>query len=281
MEADTAIDTAIDFGGKVAVALLVLGGGYLLAAVARRLSHRLLEQPAVARALGPSMVRLLGTVVFYILFALAVGLALIALGVPERYVGTIAVLLIALFVIALQQSLANLAATVTFLLFQPFRRGELVETMGYMGTVQEILLFNSVILLPDHRRVTLPNGRIQESGVANYSRQGRVVATFGLTVAYGEDLSRVKTIVADLAAGDRRILDGRAIVVVVDELAENGVRLLVFPTVRPDDFRDVRSDLQARIKARFDAEGIRFAIPPREVRLSNTSVSTETDGSSP
>ena len=281
METDVAIDSALNFGGDVVTAAMVLAGGYVAAAVARRLSHRVLQQPAVARALGPSMVRLLGTVVFYILFAIAVGIALIAIGVPERYVGAVAVLVIALLALSLQQSLANLAATVTFLLFQPVRRGELVETMGYMGTVQEILLFNSVILLPDHRRVTLPNGRIQESGVANYSRQGRVVATFGLTVTYGEDLSRVKTIVADLAAGDRRILDGRAIVVVVDELAENGVRLLVFPTVRPDDFRDVRSDLQERIKARFDAEGIRFAIPPREVRLSNTSVSTETDGSSP
>lgn len=271
MEADVAIDSALNFGGDVVTAALVLAGGYVAAAVARRLSHRVLQQPAVARALGPSMVRLLGTVVFYILFAIAVGIALIAIGVPERYVGAVAVLVIALLALSLQQSLANLAATVTFLLFQPVRRGELVETMGFMGTVQEILLFNTVILLPDHRLVTLSNGRIQESGIVNYSRQGRVMPTFSLTVGYGEDLTRVRDVIAEVAGADHRVLRDEPIVVAVDELGEIGVRLLVFAVVAPQDFWEVRSDLQERIKARFDAEGIRFAVPPRDVRLANAS----------
>jgi small-conductance mechanosensitive channel len=33
----------------------------------------------------------------------------------------------------LQQSVADPAAAVVFLVFQPFKRGELVETMGQMG----------------------------------------------------------------------------------------------------------------------------------------------------
>jgi small conductance mechanosensitive channel len=278
MDPDAAIDTALDVGGRLAAAVVVLVVGYIVAAVARRLSRRLLEQPAVARALGPSMVRLLGTVVFCILFAIAVGIALITIGVPERYVGTIALLIIALLALSLQQSLANLAATVTFLLFQPIRRGELVETMGFMGTVQEILLFNTVILLPDHRLVTLPNGKIQESGIVNYTRQRRVMPTFSLTVGYGEDLARVRTVIAEIVDADPRVLRDEPVVVAVDELGELGVRLIVFAAVAPHDFWNVRSDLQEQVKARFDAEGIRFAVPPRDIRLSPVESSRPADG---
>jgi small conductance mechanosensitive channel len=142
--------------------------------------------------------------------------------------------------------------------------------MGYMGTVQEILLFNTVLLLPNQRLVSLPNSKVQESGVVNYTRQGHIWSDFSLTVDYGEDLSRVREAITELAAKDNRILHHPPILVVVDELGENGVRLLVFPTVRPKDYWDVRNDLREQIKARFDAEGIRFALPQRDVHLATS-----------
>jgi small conductance mechanosensitive channel len=264
---DDAVDLALAIGARLGTAALVLVGGYVLAVAARRLARRLLGRPKVARALGPSMVRLLGSAAYYFLLALAVGVALVALGVSATVVVTVAVVLIALVGVALQQSLANFAATVIFLLFQPFRRGELVETMGQLGFVDEILLFNTVLRLPDQRLVSLPNSKVQESGVTNYSRMGQVRADFDLTVAYGEDLDRVRAVIAEIAANDARVLAEPPFEVVVDELGENGVRLLAMPTVAPEHFWAVRNDLRERVKARFDAEGIRFAVPPREVRL--------------
>jgi small conductance mechanosensitive channel len=198
--------------------------------------------------------------------------------VSATVVVTIVVVLIALLAVALQQPLANVAATRIFLTLQPFRRGELVETMGQMGIVQEILLVYSVLLLPDQRLVSLPNGRILESGVENYSRMGRVWSTFGLTVAYGEDLSRVREVIAEIAARDARVLTDPSCEVVVDELGEIGVRLLVFPTVRPDDYWAVRNDLREQIESRFDAEGIKFAVPPREVHLASATLPREVAG---
>jgi small conductance mechanosensitive channel len=76
--------------------------------------------------------------------------------VPSGAVLTVLALVVVVLVVALQQSAADLAATITFLLFQPFRRGELVLTMGHMGTVQEIPLFDTVLQLPDSRMVSLP-----------------------------------------------------------------------------------------------------------------------------
>jgi hypothetical protein len=149
-------------------------------------------------------------------------LSLIALGVPATFVSAITVLILVILAIALQQSVADLAASVAFLVFQPFKRGELVETMGQMREVHEILVFNTVLLLPDQRLVSLPNSKIQAIGVVNYTRMGRVRVTF--TVPYDEDLDRVR-------GGDRDCVERRPhpsfppFQVVTEDLAEIGVRL--------------------------------------------------------
>ncbi len=266
------IDVVVALGTRLGTAAAIVGCGYVLAIVARRLLQRLLNRPGISQALGPSMERMVPAAVQYLLLGIACALALIALGVPTVYVTTITIILVAVIAIAIQQSVTNLAATVVFLLFQPFRRGELVETMGYLGTVREILLFNSVLLLPDERLVSLPNSKIQESGVVNYSRMGRLRASFGLTVAYGERVERVRDLILEIAASDPRILDRPPCDVVVDELGASGVRILVLPTVRPGQYWAVRGELQERIADRFTAEGIRFAVTHWDVRVDSRAV---------
>lgn len=274
---DELIDGAFEFGGRLAVGLLILLAGTLLALLTRRLVRRLLGRPRIADTLGPSMVRLLSSAAYYLLLGVAVGIVLIALGLPGNYVIAIFVVLIALLALALRQSLANFAATVSFLLFQPFRRGELIETMGHMGTVQEILLLTTVLVLPDHRIVSLPNSKIHEDGIVNYSRQGRIWTPFTLTVPYSENIDRVRALIIEVAASDQRILPEPPFEVAVDELGEHGVRLPIMPTVAPDHYWQVRSELQANVKARFDQEGIRFAAPPRDIHLMPARTQTHHD----
>jgi small conductance mechanosensitive channel len=251
--------------GHLAAAAAVLVGGYLLARAAQAIVGRLLRRHETV--LGPSVVRLATRSVYYVLLVLTLALSLIALGVPATFVSAITVLILVVLAIALQQSVADLAATVVFLVFQPFKRGELVETMGQLGDVQEILLFNTVLLLPDRRLVSLPNSKIQASGVVNYTRMGQVRVDFTFTVAYAENLNRVRTVVTEIASRDTRILPSPPFQIVAEELTEIGVRLRVLPTVASDDYWTVRSELREQVKAGLEAEGIRFAIPPRDVTL--------------
>jgi len=236
----------VDAGAHGATAIIVLLIGFVLALALRALTRALLERANIARSLGPSMPSLLSGVVYALVLGLAVVAALIALGIPLAVVsGSVLIVAIALL-ITLRESFGNFAATMIFLVFQPFRRGDLIETMGHMGTVHELFLFNTVLLLPEERLVSLPNTKIQESGVVNYSRLGHVRADFTLTVDYGEDISRVRDVITELAAQDARILPEPPCAVFVTDLGENGVRLLVLPTVAPANYLAVRNELRER-----------------------------------
>lgn len=268
MEAmEEVVDSALNVGGRVVTALIILAVGYLIAVVVRRVGRRLLDRPPVRRVLGPSLVRLLSDGAYYVLLALTVGLGLIALGVSATFVSAVGLVLLALLALALHQSISNFAATVGFLMFQPFVRGDLISTMGQIGLVQEILPFSTVLLRPDDRLVSLPNSKIQDSGVENYTRLGRVLADVELSVGYGVDISRARLLITEIVAGDHRILADPPLVVAIVDLAAIGVNLLILAPVAPADYWAVRSDLRERIKARFDTEGIQFAVPPLDVRL--------------
>jgi small conductance mechanosensitive channel len=267
MTTDNFIGIILNIAANIGLAALVLLLGQLVARLLRRFVRRLLERPQVATALGPSIVRLLGEATYYIVFALAIGLSIVALGVPATYVVTGAAVLLVIFGVALQQSLANFAATVIFLLFQPFRRDELIETMGQIGTVKEILFFNTVLELGDKKVVSLPNSKIQDYGIVNYSRMQIIRADVVLTVTYDADIVHVREVLNDIAAADKRILADPAFGFIVDDLGDNGMRLSVRPWVATEDYWNVRNDLRETIKARFDAEGIAFALPQLDVHV--------------
>jgi small conductance mechanosensitive channel len=161
--------------------------------------------------------------------------------------------------VSLQQSLANVAATVIFLAFQPFRRGEVIETLGMVGTVQEIQLFNTVLHLGNQRMASLSNSEIQSGGVVNHTRRGIIRNEITFMVSYQTDLGRVRQIVQALLDQDARILRDPAPSITVLELGDTGVRLVVYCMSAPDDGVAVTSDLRTQIKTRFDVEGIPFA----------------------
>ena len=86
-------------------------------------------------------------------------------------------------------------------------------------------------------------------------------------VSYGDDLDKVKSVLADILAKDDRILKDPAPMIGVLELADSSVNLVVRPWVKTADYWDVLFGTQESIKKRFDAEGISIPFPQRDVHL--------------
>lgn len=252
------LQSALFWLARVALALLLLWVGSRYARKAREWVKRMMENPHMPVTISHSIVRIASEIAFLALWVVLVAAALVLIGVPLQTVLIAVVILLAIVAYALRESLANLAATVIFILFQPFRRGESIETMGFSGTVYDIEVFNTVLLAADQRLITLPNAKIQEEGVINYSRMTTARITVEFVVAYGEDTAKVTEIVLGVMARDPLILPDPPPAVTVIELSVTGVRMGAQATVAASERGNEPAELRAAIIAQLVAQGIRF-----------------------
>jgi small conductance mechanosensitive channel len=253
----------VTIGIHLGAALLVFLVGRWLAGLFRRWARRGLERTAMT----PSLSELICRLVYYGALLLTVIVVLAVLGVPIAAIVSVSAIVIVVLGIALRESIADLAAAVIFLLMQPFRAGEIVEANGVLGTVQEISLFSTVLVTFDRKVVTLPNSKIQQANIINYTRAGVLGADVVATIRNDADLLSAKEIMREVAAADPRVLAEPATSVGVRTLGENGVELLARPFVKSADYWAFKGDLAERIKLRFDQEGIPLAVPQRDVRM--------------
>jgi len=91
---------------------------------------------------------------------------------------------------------------------------------------------------------------------------GRIRVDFSFTVPYDQDIDQIRALVAEILNQDPRVLDTPPPEIGAEQLTELGVRIGVGPTVTPTDYWEISGDLLERIKARFDRDGIRFAVLP-------------------
>ncbi len=245
------------------LALLVVIIGHRLARWGRREIQRVLLRARITE----SLVRLGTAATFYGIISLAGVLALSVLGFPITAVISVLGIVIIVLGIALQESLSSFAATVQFLLFQPFKVGDLVETSGVMGIVKEIQFFNTVIVTFQNKTVTVPNNKVRDSNIVNYSEIGVLRADVNVSVSYEEDLRQVKQLLEKMLMDDSRVLPHPAATVVVLDFEDSGIKMGIRPFVKLDDYWDIQFDLRERIKEQFDEKGITIPYPQRDVHM--------------
>jgi len=250
--------------------LLRVGAAVLIYFVARWLARRArtwLRINLPKANVPPSMSQLAERGAYYgILFvAILTGLALI--GIPIEALLGASLIIVVILGVALQQSIANLAATIVFLLFQPFRLGELIETNGVRGTVKEIQFFSTVLVTGENLEVTIPNAKIQGDNLLNYTRLGQLRINFVFNVSYRDEVEKVKRVLYEVLNADERVLADPAPFVFVQTLSDDGLVLEVRPWVKPEHYWPLQWDIPEQVKRRFDAEGISLAFPRRDVHL--------------
>jgi len=208
---------------------------------------------------------------YYFTLLVTIFLALVILGIPAEVLITVIGVVVIIAAIALRESLRDVAATVIFFIFQPFRSGDLIETNGITGRAQEILLFSTVIITLDNRKIVVPNGNIQNTNLINYSAMDKVRLDITQRLTYTQDLRAARKVLLQIAESDERSLREPPPVVDVMDLQADGVYLVLRVQVKPDDFFALRPALTERIKLEFDANGISFAMPQLDVRTVNGS----------
>jgi small conductance mechanosensitive channel len=260
---DLLLPLALDWGLKIVSATAILLIGRWLAAF----MSRALERFAVRQRIDAALATFLARMTFVALFITAIVAALGTLGVDMT--AALALMGAAGLAVglALQGSLSNFAAGIMLILFRPFKAGDFVEAAGVSGFVQQIDLFNTVLLTPDNREVTVPNAQITAEPITNYSARPTRRVDLVVSISYGDDIAKAKEVIAETLASDERVLADPEPMIMVLELGESSVDIAVRPWVKTADYWNARGDLLHAVKTRLEAAGLSIPFPQRDVHL--------------
>lgn len=169
--------------------------------------------------------------------------------------------------LALQGTLQNFAGGVIILVLKPFRIGDLVEFGGNKGTVVDIKIFNTVIdKIATNETVIVPNSAIASGTLVNWKseRERRIEAIF--SVAYGEDIAFVRSIILDMAERDSRLLETSR-EVLVKSLGDSCINMELRVWVRPVDYIQVSSDMLESIYNTLNQNNVSIPFPQLDVKM--------------
>ncbi len=169
--------------------------------------------------------------------------------------------------LALQGSLANFAGGVLILLFRPFKNGDAIKAQGYVGSVEEIQIFNTILKTFDNQRIIIPNGLLSNGCVTNINVNGtrRVDMVFG--IGYDDDIAKAKALLRTIIEADERVLKDQAVDIWVGEHGESSVNLFVRPWANAEDYWGIYFDMMENVKVEFDKAGISIPFPQRDVHI--------------
>jgi small conductance mechanosensitive channel len=162
---------------------------------------------------------------------------------------------------SLQGSLSNFAGGVLIMIFKPFRVGDLIEAQGQLGVVKEIDIFNTKLNTLDNREVIMPNGKLSNDTIINYTSEKVRRVDLEVGVSYDADLQQTKEVLMKVLKDNPKVLDRPEPEVAVSELGEYAVNFVVRPWCKTDDYWDVYFGTVENMKKALDAAGIEIPYP--------------------
>lgn len=255
--------TATAMFGGIVYAIIILAIGFWGGRAVSRLIRGIMER----RDLDQALSGFVGNLTNALIIAFAVIAALNQLGIQTTSLVAVVGAAGLAIGLALKDSLGNFAAGVMILIFKQFKAGDVIDAAGVVGVVETLNIFSTQLKTADNKTIFVPNGKLIGNNIINYSTKPTRRVDLVIGVSYRAELDRVKTILEDILASESRILQDPAPTIGVLELAESSVNFAVRPWVAASDYWGVYFDLLAKIKTRFDAEGIAIPFPQRDVHL--------------
>jgi len=170
---------------------------------------------------------------------------------------------------ASQTSVSNIISGLFLISEKPFAIGDVIRIGSTTGIIQSIDLLSIKIRTFDNLFVRIPNEKILTSEVTNITRFPIRRMDIVFQVDYGQDLSRVHRILAEIAGANPWSLDEPQPTIMLNEFKESGIEVMLGLWFAKSDFAALKNSIMQEISGRFGAEGIRFGHPLRSVQVSN------------
>jgi small conductance mechanosensitive channel len=191
---DQILDTQTLTLSELLLAGLVVIVSVFIARYVRRVVRTTLEKrPNIDTHVPETVARFTG----WAIVLTGIVLALIVIGIQMGPVVLLLLFFGAMFGISAQSILENFASGIALQMTAPFRIGDRIETNGVTGWVKKIDSRAVVITALDRREVQVPNRDVFNNIVYNTSDVQWRRFEIPFTIAYGEDLSKARSLVTE------------------------------------------------------------------------------------
>ena len=257
------IDLGISVGSKILLAIVVFLVGRWIVRRLNKLLAKILEKRHVEASLSTFVKSLVNITLTLLLIIVVIGV----LGIEtSSFIALFASAGVAIGM-ALSGTLQNFAGGVMILLFKPFKVGDTIEAQGQSGTVREIQIFNTILATPDNKIIIIPNGGLSTGLMKNYSREATRRVDWEFGIAYGDDYTKAKKVIARLLDADSRVMKDPAYFIALTSLGESSVNIVVRAWVNAGDYWGVYFDMNEKVYKTFAEENLNIPFPQLDVHL--------------
>lgn len=250
-----AVDWAIQTAPKLLAGIGVLVVGFWLANKLIKVMEKALTRAQVSKDLVPFLISLAGVGLKLVVLLIGVGI----MGMEMS--SLVAVLAAAGFAIgfALQGSLSNFAAGVIILFFKPYQIDDWVDIDDKFGKVESIAIFNTIIVTPGNKTHIIPNGKVVEGSITNFSKKGIIRLELSINMPYSESFPRVREIILDSLKSVPQILQDPPPEIGIETFDSHYIELTVRPFIKPDDFWDATFAANEAMKRAYSEHKVEMA----------------------
>lgn len=178
------------------------------------------------------------------------------------------------FALAAQDSLSNFFGGVVIITEKPFSTGDWIKTPSVEGTVEDITFRSTKIRTFAQAVVTVPNSTLANQPITNWSQMGKRQITFRLGVTYTTPKEKVERCVQriDEMLRNHDEIHQETIMVRFESFNDSSLDIFLYfftETTAWAEFLRVRENVNFRIMAILEEEGVSVAFPSRSIYVEN------------
>ena len=173
------------------------------------------------------------------------------------------------FSLAIQDFLSNVFGGLQIISNHPFKIGDYVEAGGEAGTVREVGLFYTKLDTPDKKLIQIPNSKIANDSIVNYSNAANRRLEFLFSLSYDNDVEKVQEIMLELLTDHPMVykVDGMMPAVHVKEFRDSDICYTARAWCENKNYWTVYFDIMDAIKPTFEKNGVAFSYPHLNVHM--------------
>ncbi|HDR88532.1 MAG TPA: mechanosensitive ion channel [Bacteroidetes bacterium] len=250
---------------SILVVIIIFFAAWLIVYLFRKLMNRQVKSQRVDMGTSHAVINL----VKYLVWVLAIGLALESIGVKLTLLLAGSAALLVGVGLGLQQIFKDIISGFFLLFDRSIEVGNVVELNNLVGRVQSIGLRTTRMLTRDNITMIIPNSEFIEGFVINWSSMDELTRFHvNVGVAYGSDVRKVERVLLECARGNPDITDRIAPFVRFNNFGDSSLDFqLYFWTRRSFEVENIKSDLRFAINEAFRENDIRIPFPQHDVHL--------------